>query len=599
MLFPEKNRLRAVVCVCALVSLLYGCTDEFNSADLEVQAGDQNQGQFGVIDPRLDEVLKSAPPNELIPVIVTLGEKADLTQVSSKDAAKFLEEHALYSQDSIKTYLRGKDVFDVQSIWIINALSLKASADVIRDISGEPGVEVIKLDSVLRAPEPLLAPSAPDGWNIDSVNASALWAMGYSGGGVVVATMDTGVDADHPLLSSKWRGGTNSWYDPNGEHSEPFDASGHGTAVMGIIVGGEADGAPVGVAPDAKWISVKIFGDDGFASYSDIHLGFQWLMDPDSDPSTDDQPHIVNNSWGLREFVGGCVTEFLPDILALRAAGILVTFSAGNEGPLDATSVSPANYSDSCAVGAADIENTIADFSSRGPSACDGQRYPQITAPGVSVKTADLTYGGAFPNSYTYVSGTSFASAHAAGVMALLLSAVPSATAPQIESSIKYGSRPVGRGLADNIYGYGLLDALGAYEMLVRPPDCSDLDGDRYFTDSVCRTEIDCDDSNPLVNPGASETKHDGIDEDCNGYDLTIDIQIAKYSLINRQLRVEATSALEGSALLELSGYGPMSWNAEMSQWELTVAKPAEIPRRSIVVGMEGRQSSITRIWRR
>ena len=213
--------------------------------------------------------------------------------------------------------------------------------------------------------------SAAAQWNLNSIRGPELWNLGYTGAGVVVANMDTGVDANHPDLAGKWRGGSNSWYDPNGEHDTPYDADGHGTRVMGIIVGGDNGGSAIGVAPDSTWIAVKIFNDKGQASYSAVHEGFQWLLDPDGDPDTDDSPDVVNNSWGLDESLNECVTEFEADVQALRTSGIAVVFSAGNSGPYPSSSLSPANYPESFAVGAVDETMTIAPFSSRGPSACD------------------------------------------------------------------------------------------------------------------------------------------------------------------------------------------------------------------------------------
>ena len=90
-----------------------------------------------------------------------------------------------------------------------------------------------------------------------------------------------------------WRGGSNSWYDPYGQHpAVPTDMSGHGTWTMGVMVGGDAGGTSLGVAPEAQWISVKIFNDQGGATATAIHLGFQWLLDPDGDPATPDAPDV-------------------------------------------------------------------------------------------------------------------------------------------------------------------------------------------------------------------------------------------------------------------------------------------------------------------
>ena len=177
--------------------------------------------------------------------------------------------------------------------------------------------------------------------------------------------------------------------DPTGEHALPFDALGHGTQTMGLMVGGDAGGTAIGVAPDATWIAAKIFDDAGEATLSGIHLAFQWLLDPDGDPDTDDAPDVVNNSWNLTGTVNQCVSEFAADIDLLKAAGIAIAFSASNLGPASPSSVSPANGS-GFAVGAVNGSLGIASFSSRGPSACDGGAYPQVVAPGVSVRQATL-----------------------------------------------------------------------------------------------------------------------------------------------------------------------------------------------------------------
>ena len=114
---------------------------------------------------------------------------------------------------------------------------------------------------------------------------------------------------------------------------------------------------------------------------------------------------MVNASWGLDSSAGSCNISFKPDIDALKAAGIAIVFAASNSGPGASTSESPANNLVSFSAGATDISNNIASFSSHGPSACDNRIYPDVVAPGVAVKTADLTSGGLFPNSYAIGSG--------------------------------------------------------------------------------------------------------------------------------------------------------------------------------------------------
>ena len=121
-------------------------------------------------------------------------------------------------------------------------------------------------------------------------------------------------------------------FDTYNIHQQPYDASGHGTQTMGIIVGGNYGGTSIGVAPEAKWVGVKIFDDRGEARLSNIHQAFAWLLDPDGNPDTDDIPDIVNNSWGFN-YVNQCDNEFQEDIELLKNVDVAVGFSAGNSGP--------------------------------------------------------------------------------------------------------------------------------------------------------------------------------------------------------------------------------------------------------------------------
>jgi hypothetical protein len=175
----------------------------------------------------------------------------------------------------------------------------------------------------------------------------------------------------------------------------------------------------------------------------------------------------VNNSWGLVMDVNECVREFEPDVQLLKLAGIAVTVSAGNAGPNPMTSMSPGNYPDSLAVGALDASNVISLGSSRGPSACDAGPYPRLTAPGVGVRTSDLTFGGVFPDSYATVSGTSFASPHVAGGMALLGQAFPALSVADLEVALAQTALDLGPTGPDDSYGHGALDLVAAYDLLV------------------------------------------------------------------------------------------------------------------------------------
>jgi serine protease AprX len=423
-----------------------------------------------VIDPELQDVLNAAGPNEEVSVIATLADRVDLgrfkdgnRKIRRARITRALKNKATLSQGPLKAFLQGKGARRIVRLWLLNGMAVTAKANVIQALANRPGVERVRLDGTLEAPWTAAAPSATPEWNIAAIRAPELWDLGYTGAGIVVAGMDTGVDAAHPDLAPRWRGGYNSWFDPHGEHATPVDTNGHGTQTMSIMVGGAAGGSAIGVAPDARWIAVKMYNDAGWTSYSDIHLGFQWLVDPDDNPDTDDAPDVVNNSWGFSTPVTQCFTEFQPDIQALKAAGIAVVFSGGNQGDGPDTSESPANYPESFAVGAVDQSLSIASFSSRGTGACDTGIYPEVVAPGVGVRTADRTFGGSFSNNYTNSTGTSFAAPHVAGAMALLLSALPNTTVAELESAVEESALDLGAVGPDNEYGAGLLDVVETY----------------------------------------------------------------------------------------------------------------------------------------
>ena len=428
----------------------------------------------GTISTALETVLTGLSSEEEVPVIVVLADRPRLNSPAMQgyvgrrpQLIRALKSKAELSQTSLKEFLSTQRVKRRVSLWLINGMAISARPEVIRRLAEIPSVQTIRLDRTIPLVDGRVEATVESEWNVSSIGAPELWSLGYRGENAVVAVMDSGVDPDHPDLKERYRGGSNSWYDPNGEHANPFDADGHGTQVTGVMVGGVSGGTAIGVAPEAKWIAVKIFNDAGKASSSAIHQGFQWLLDPDGDPDTDDAPDVVNNSWGFVEDLNECVEEFQPDLQALRAANIGVVFSAGNSGPLPATSISPANLSESFSVGFIDQDYFADPSSSRGPAPCDSAVYPEVVAPGVGIRTADLSFGGVVPDPYTTVSGSSFAAPHVAGALALLKSAFPAVELARLETALKISARDLGVAGPDNEYGYGALDAMEAYLYLL------------------------------------------------------------------------------------------------------------------------------------
>lgn len=427
------------------------------------------------VDSKLAGVLQSSDLEQRVPIIVRFTGRPDPHGFIDMEPAqrreriiRALKQQTAQSQAGLRPFLRRHGALNEKPLWLINGLSLTLPAQAVEKLAQQPAVESISLDATLLAAPTTPGTPAPVRWNLSMMGADLLWQQGYTGQGMVIASMDTGVDAMHPDIASRWRGGSNSWFDPSGEHATPHDIHGHGTQTMGLMIGGDAGGSSIGVAPGAQWIASKIFNDAGVASYSGIHLAYQWMLDPDGDPAVDDAPHVIANAWGLVDAAGSCITEFQVDVDTLHAAGIALAFSAGNAGPAAATSVSPANYAGVLSTGAVDNEQAVASFSSRGPSACDGTHFPTLVAPGVNVHTSDLTFNGLIPDAYIDVSGTSFAVAQVAGAIALLKSAEPHASPLAIETSLRESSRDIGVPGNDNDSGYGLVDLVAAKARLAQ-----------------------------------------------------------------------------------------------------------------------------------
>jgi subtilisin family serine protease len=427
----------------------------------------------GKLGPEVAATLASLPPGDMTTVVVTLRERADLAAVPGTNRAarlrnmiQALKTRASASQVQIRTLLRARDtqgkVAGTTPLWIFNGISVTATAEVIEELATRADVASVTRDDVTVVPAAGIP--AP---NLAAVEAPALWDLGYTGQGVVVASLDSGVDVSHADLESRWRGGANSWYDPYGEHTTtPTDLSGHGTATMGVIVGGDAGGTSIGMAPGSTWIAAKIFDDNGGATATAVHQAFQWVLDPDHDPNTNDAPQVVNGSWSIGAGPG-CDLSFQPDLQALRTAGIVPVFAAGNYGPGGSTSVSPANYPEAMAVGAVSNQDLIYSASSRGPSTCGGRTsvFPDLVTPGVDIRTTDRN------GLYQTATGTSLSAPHASGALALLLGAIPGLSPDRQLTALTETAHDLGPSGPDTGYGYGRLDVLAAYDWLQAQPD--------------------------------------------------------------------------------------------------------------------------------
>lgn len=462
------------------------------------------------------KVLDKYNANQALDVIVLFSAKPDLSAApfikDKKEKTTYVYEELLNTannaQAELKSWLNNHSVY-YQSFFIVNAVRIKCESSLLPDLAAFSGVKSIVENGLLKYHEPveravdyLRGPSSIE-WGIDMINANDVWALGYKGQGVVVGGEDTGYEWFHPALINNYRGwdGTNAdhnynWHDaihninpinvdtagnptpnPCGINIKaPCDDNSHGTHTMGTMCG-YTEGDTIGVAPAAKWIGVRNM-ERGWGSPATYMEAFEWFIAPtdlnSENPDPTKSPDVINNSWGCPPVEGCNETNFalMNEVVKnVKTAGIVVVVSAGNSGSGCSSVDDPASiFEESFSVGATKPNDTIANFSSRGPVAIDSsfRTKPNVSAPGVGVRSS-------IPgNSYAFFSGTSMAGPHVVGAVALILSAVPELegqvdlienileeTAVPKTTDQNCGNIP-GTSVPNNTYGYGRIDVLAA-----------------------------------------------------------------------------------------------------------------------------------------
>lgn len=388
-------------------------------------------------------------------VVVVLADQADISAaytMTDHDARGWyvyetLRDHARRTQQALRSRLDRAGIKS-RSFWAVNALTTTADDALLRELSGRADVKRIESNRPLRwVEDPVedhlslgpLEPTAVE-WGVGNVNAPAVWALGYTGVGIVLANQDTGFEWQHAALLRQYRGWDGStadhdynWHDAihsgggscGADAAAPCDDNGHGTHTVGTSIGSDGGSNQIGVAPDARWIGCRNM-DEGVGTPATYTECFQFFLAPteiggtNADPAR--RPHVMNNSWACPPSEGCAATTLQTAVQNAEAAGIFVVASAGNAGP-GCASVSdpPALYAATFTVGAISSANVLAPFSSRGPVAVDGsgRMKPDLSAPGSGVRSSIPT------GIYGVKSGTSMASPHVAGVVALLWSARP------------------------------------------------------------------------------------------------------------------------------------------------------------------------------
>jgi len=438
--------------------------------------------------------------NRYIVKFNSLGDvSAQLREKKSK-AIKALRLQQQSRVDQLKYDLLDSDLEILRDLWIKQSVAISISSQYLSRLRALPYVAEVRADKQYQVKPlsvvtlPLSSEDVQD--NLERVDIDSLWSSQFRGQGVVVALLDSGVDVQHLDLANRWRGGTNSWFDPYLEQPDPIDLTGHGTAVSSIVLGGDSTASYLGVAPNAQWIAARIFSNSGSSSESAISEALQWVLDPDGNADTDDFPDIVQNSWGMAATEGSCSNPFSAELAAIDALGIDLVFAVGNSGlsgpgPGGFSSyLTPSFDSHVISVGALKIEqltpptDVLLFDSSRGPDICGGSVTPSVVAPGQFVRTADLTFGGFDTDNTTVNIGTSFSSPHVSGALALLRSQFESLDHLQFRNALFDSAINLGD---QNDYGRGLIQATAAATLLQNQvaPVIPTRAHEVYFSDAV------------------------------------------------------------------------------------------------------------------
>ena len=498
------SRLRRILCSLFFAAAAVAALGAIASSRAISQGGPPNQDATAKnIAPWVIDHTANGQQAEFI---VVLADQADLSQAAALPT-KTEKERFVYdtlwnksqtTQGPILQWLRERRI-EHRSFYIINAILVKGSREIAETLAARPDVARVEgnphiqnsLPQLGPALEGPLQPGAPATIEpgIVYTHAPDVWALGFHGENIVVASADTGVRWTHNALKPHYRGwdGQNAdhnynWHDsihdsvgnPCGNDSPfPCDDYFHGSHTTGTAIGDDGAGNQIGMAPGAKWIGCRNM-DQGNGTPARYIECMEWFLAPypigggQGDPTK--APDITINSWSCPPSEGCSANTLEAAVEAQAAAGIMMVVAAQNYGPSCSTVEDPAGiYAASYTVGALNTgTDTIASFSSRGPVTIDGSGRikPDITAPGTNTRSASNTSDSA----YTIASGTSMATPHIAGAMALLWSAIPSlqnqidASRTALDNAAHFISSTLcgTAGPPNNVYGWGRVDILAA-----------------------------------------------------------------------------------------------------------------------------------------
>lgn len=469
-----------------------------------------------LLDPELRAELSNLGQDEKIKVVILMSDQADAQalirearfyptkQARRQYVVETLKCQAEASQRELMTLLTEMEanglVSEIRPLWIVNSICCYATSEAVHSIEDHLGI--MSISSCKPTPylfdEETLPASRGDGReiaeNLLKVNADQVWNQGYTGQGVLIGHIDTGINLNHADLQGRlWDGGPdypNHGYDFYSHDDDPSDTHGHGTHVAGTIVGTGASGTHTGVAPDAKIMALKVFhGEDNLTEPTMCVEAMQFAVEHGAS--------VLNMSLGQPLPDSGVKLMMRQACDNTLAAGVVAAVCAGNTRQIQMLApvpyniwspgdcppphlhedqmVNPGGTSCVVCVGAVDFNDALGGFSSEGPSVwTDVSQYhdypyssgsstniglirPDVCAPGVNIKSLDIST----TDGYCLKSGTSMATPCVAGTIALMLSKNPELTPAEIDEILERTAVPLSAHKS-NDFGSGRIDALAA-----------------------------------------------------------------------------------------------------------------------------------------
>lgn len=364
--------------------------------------------------------------------------------------------------------IRSKGGREGNALAIVGGASGKVTARAIAQLSRRGNVSYISYDATMTIQGPLGAPL--ESLYTQLVRAPEVWDLGYTGQGVTVAVLDSGIAPVADLTQPTSR--IITAVDFVTTTVGVGDPGGHGTHVAGIIAGNGTDsaGGYQGIAPEANLIDVRVLNEGGTSSMSTVIRGIQWVVNNKSAYNI----RVLNISLGTPASVNYRLSPLASAVEMAWFGGIVVVTSAGNSGPLSATVSSPADDPFVISVGCLDdnqsldpLDDLVPDFSARGPTLY-GHVKPDLVAPGrkvISLRSPGSYLDELLPErrtgeSYFRLTGTSMSAPVVSGIVALMLEHNPTLKPNQVKRILRQTTYAIP--FDGNIAGTGVVDAYAA-----------------------------------------------------------------------------------------------------------------------------------------